>query len=593
VTPEQRRIRELELELELAEAEEAEAAGGGGPGAESPTAGAAPSWLQALGRGAGQGVTLGFGDEVSGAVQALMAKAMGDRGTLAGLYRSNRDSFRRENAAAESAHKGAYLGGTLLGGLATAPLMPGVGGGKTAWQAAKAGAKLGAATGAAYGLGAGDADLTRGEVGGALGDATLGGLLGGALGGAVPLTAAAGGWMARNVGAPLVRLARGGYVKPTPEANRLAAEGVELTLGRMDPASALGRFEELAASKATGGSLKALRSETDRTARDALLKRAAAPGAPPPTRGAAPGQQIEEIARGFGRGYEDALGGAHLWPERYMGQGKWKGLLSGPNTTQGKGAFEMAAMARDIDASPAVRRRALAWLKNEAESLAPLKSGPDAGRVDAKSVQALRTRLRDRIRRLGGEGDDRQLSEIYGRAEKFVSELLEGQLPPENAAKLRSLDASYRNLFAVDKAASGSAAFRTGEGGEFTAAQLLEAIRQKGATPELKSLALDANKVLTTSYPLTGVQGVAGEVAPLAKFVGPAFAHASNVLPGLRRHALNPAWTPGLPARALTATGRAIEGAAMRPRATTPAYRSLYDLLTDPRQDEALQLVPR
>ncbi|HET9554351.1 MAG TPA: hypothetical protein VFP50_15420 [Anaeromyxobacteraceae bacterium] len=176
-----------------------------------------PSTSEALGRGAAQGATMGFGDELQGAIQTL-----GDSSTpwylrspLAALadatsgvsaaqlegarqvdaeraaaegpgarlrrklaeYRSSRDSARREDQTAREAHPLAYLGGMVGGGAATAPLLPG-GAAKTAGQAAVQGAKLGAAAG----LGGSGADLTEGEVGQALGDTALGGALGAAVG---------------------------------------------------------------------------------------------------------------------------------------------------------------------------------------------------------------------------------------------------------------------------------------------------------------------------------------------------------------------------------------------------------------------------
>jgi hypothetical protein len=545
-----------------------------------------PSRAESLLHGAEQGLTFGFGDEVNGGIQALIAKAMGDKQDFGELYRLNRDTFRREDASAEAAHPGYYLGGNLAGGLATAPLFPG-GTGKTLGQLVLQGAKVGAGTGAAYGLGSSNADLTRGEFGRAAADTTLGGLMGGTLGAVIPAAAGGIGWMTRNVGAPAMKLFRGGYVTPTAEAKRLAERGVDnLTLGQMDPASPFGRIEELAATKVTGGSLAKARQGSASTARDVLIEAAGAPGAKPPTRGAPVTQQLEELRAGFSQVYDDALGGAKLQPEQYLGQGKWRGLLSDPNVqgaAKTKGAFELAADARDIDASPTVRRRALAWLTDKAEGLMPTRSGPDAGTVDASSVHALRTQLRDKLRNLGQEGDDRGLREIYGRAEEFVTELLEGQLPPERAAMLRGADESYRNLLSAEDAAK--RAFVQNE--EFTPAQLLQAIRNRGATPALEATARDAQAVFSARYPMTGVQVAANESIPLLNKVGPAWAAFANASPGFRGHALKELWTPGPITHALRATGRSLEGAARSSRATAPASRTLYDLLAQPK-DEAL-----
>lgn len=565
-----------ELELLELEAEEAKAAPPEDEAAPAPQPVSA-DWLTSLGRGLGQGATFGFGDEINGLIQALATSG----GTFGDRYRQERDSFRRENDDAKRAHGGWYLGGTIAGGLPAAIASGGrLGPQATLAQIAGRGALAGGATGLASGLGGSDADLTQGEYLQAGKDAGLSGLLGLGLGAGIPAAGAALGWAGRNVVSPVAQFLRGGYVKPTPEAQRLGQAGVNLTLGQMNPRSAYGRTEELAAKTVLGGPLADARARASSQARDMLLKGAGAPGAAPPTVGAPVAQQLDELAAGFAKVYDDALGGARLQPEMYEGAGKWRGLITDPalkGAAKTKGAFELAAGARDIDASPAVRQRALSWLADKAQSLKPAKSGPNAGTVEARSIQALRTQLRDKIRSLGEEGDDRQLREIYGRAEEFVSELLHGQLPPDKSAALQAADTSYRNLLAAKDAAK--RAFVQNE--EFTPAQLLQAIRAKGATPGLESSARDAHGVLSASYPPTGVTAWAANI-PGAKHVAPTLMGLNNTVPLLRNHALRQMYAPGLPARALSATGRALEGAAMTPRASMPAARTLQQLLSPP-----------
>lgn len=546
--------KELEL-LKLRDAEHAEVKGGSfdldeaspsqpvaAPGPADVIA-SEPSRPEAFLRGAGQGITLGFGDEVNGGVQALMAKAMGEQGSLGELYERNRNTFRSEDAAADRAHHGYYVGGNIVGGAATGPLLPGGGApllaargqgltsglGRALWE----GVKTGAVGGGIAGFG----QSNETTLGGMAKDAAIGAGAGATLGAVLPGVARAGQGVARGVRGVGSAIFGGGYVTPTPESVRLAQEGITLTLGQMDPASAFGRIEELAANKVTGGSISSARERAAGQTRDALLRRAGMPGATPPTGGAPVSQQLEELSRGFGQAYDSALENTVISPEKYLGQGKWRGLVADP-TLKGaarmKGAFDLAAADKGIDASPGVRRRALEWMTNEAQSLVPAKSGPDAGMVDARSVQALRTRLRDRIRGLKGDGDDRSLREIYGRAEEFVSELLEGSLPPDKAATLRAADATYRNLLASEDAAS--RAFVQNQ--EFTPAQLLMSIRKRGATPDLESFAQDAQSVLSAKYAPTGIQVAANESIPLLNKVGPAWAAAANSFPTLQRHAL-------------------------------------------------------
>jgi hypothetical protein len=118
-----------------------------------------PSWAEALGRGALQGATLGFSDELAGVIESVVTDKS---------YEQARDESRAKNKAAQEAHPWLYGGGELAGGAATA-LVPGAGV-ATLGKAALAGA--------AAGLGGSEADLTKGEFGQAAFDTALGGTVG-------------------------------------------------------------------------------------------------------------------------------------------------------------------------------------------------------------------------------------------------------------------------------------------------------------------------------------------------------------------------------------------------------------------------------
>ena len=154
--------------------------------------------LSALARGAGQGVTLGFGDELGGAVGALWAKAKGDPDTFAALYEQFRDLDREENKASEEQHPVANMAGQIGGGIVSLAI-PGVGAAGKIGQAGAAAAKTaGAATaariggaaaggailGAAEGAGRSEAD----SIGGLAADAAIGGTVGGVAGGIIGAT---------------------------------------------------------------------------------------------------------------------------------------------------------------------------------------------------------------------------------------------------------------------------------------------------------------------------------------------------------------------------------------------------------------------
>ncbi len=145
---------------------------------------------EAAAKGGGQGITLGFGDEINGAIQAGLAKLQGEDGSLGDLYRRNRDTFRQEDATAEADQGAAFNIGNVAGGLALAPLGGSTAAAKLAGyaprlaravnllrpgggalsQIVKAGAGLGAATG----LGASESD----SLGGMARDTVVGGAVG-------------------------------------------------------------------------------------------------------------------------------------------------------------------------------------------------------------------------------------------------------------------------------------------------------------------------------------------------------------------------------------------------------------------------------
>ncbi len=160
----------------------------------------APGQLEALGRGALQGGTLGFADEIAGAGEAGADALTGDVGSLEDLmkkYRQHRDESRANFKAASDAHPVTTAAGNLAGGILPAlALAYPTGGGSLVAEAGLGakllqGAKTGAALGAVTGAGDSEADVTKGDVGGLAQDVAIGGGVGGALGGG--LTAAGHG----------------------------------------------------------------------------------------------------------------------------------------------------------------------------------------------------------------------------------------------------------------------------------------------------------------------------------------------------------------------------------------------------------------
>lgn len=136
-----------------------------------------PSQLEAGLRGGLQGLTLGYADEIQGALEAAGGAISDfDLSNIVERYRQERDEARGAYTAAQQAHPGTFTGAEIAGGLGSL-LIPGLGAAKGIKGAAMVG---GAAAG-----GLSEADLTRGEVGQLATDVGLGAGLGAGVGAAI------------------------------------------------------------------------------------------------------------------------------------------------------------------------------------------------------------------------------------------------------------------------------------------------------------------------------------------------------------------------------------------------------------------------
>jgi hypothetical protein len=133
-----------------------------------------PGGFASLGRGVIQGATLGYSDEISGAIESLFSDK---------TYQQARDESRAANEQAKAAHPFLYGGGEIGGGIASA-FVPGLGIAKGAGLA-KTALTLGAQGGAAA-LGGSTAELTgpNRDIGGAIKDTAVGFGLGAGIGAA-------------------------------------------------------------------------------------------------------------------------------------------------------------------------------------------------------------------------------------------------------------------------------------------------------------------------------------------------------------------------------------------------------------------------
>jgi len=210
--------------------------------------------IEAGARGAAQGLTFDFADEIQAALEATGK----DIGSVLGLtdpvegeepvtfdeqgrpiipkssgkyYKERLEDIRKDYKKAAEDQPVAYYGSDIAAGMLPALLTGGAGAaaavGKTAMkQGAKAAvkpavkaAKIGGAMGLATGSGISEADLTEGDVGGFAKDVAIGGISGAGLGAVTPALAKVGGKVARKTGEIAKGIAR---ALPGAEAAELA-----------------------------------------------------------------------------------------------------------------------------------------------------------------------------------------------------------------------------------------------------------------------------------------------------------------------------------------------------------------------------------
>lgn len=169
------------------------------------------SKLESAGRGAIQGATFGFGDEIYGGVAGAYDALTSDK-TFSDAYAERAESARAANKEAQEANPWSYGIGEVAGGIAipggaaAAGLRGATRAGATLGQRVAQGSRVGAGYGAAYGVGNADPgqDASAGE---ALGARAIGGAVGAAAGSvvgaaAVPAIEAASA-VGRGLTAPL------------------------------------------------------------------------------------------------------------------------------------------------------------------------------------------------------------------------------------------------------------------------------------------------------------------------------------------------------------------------------------------------------
>jgi hypothetical protein len=136
-------------------------------------------------RGAAQGVTFGFADEIAGGLGALKDIALTDKtlSDFSDVYAQNRDESREAFRQAQEANPKSFVGGMIGGGIASS-LIPVVGQATAAARGASTGTMIakGALSGGLYGVGTSEGESLGDVAIDAAKGATVGGVIGGTVG---------------------------------------------------------------------------------------------------------------------------------------------------------------------------------------------------------------------------------------------------------------------------------------------------------------------------------------------------------------------------------------------------------------------------
>lgn len=409
-------------------------------------------------RGALQGASFGWADEIASTVDAFLPAALRNEtsaeavapnlsdvvaGTAGDTFAERRARalkwYRDRNARAAADNPVTYTGSQLAGGIGTAMVPAGVAAkGGTVLARALQGAKVGAGVGGVAGAGASEAE----GAGGVLRDALGGAMFGGAIGGALPLAGAAIKAPFRTGGA-------------TPAARQLMSEGVPLTTGQaLGPKSFISQLEAVASRNPAG-------MEAERqAAREAWMLQAfnkgRAPGTAPLAAKNVQGA-YDEALKGFEKAYA-AFDDIPIKDDLLEGLGKVaRAPRKGIDERTAKGAASEIENALTIlgkaETPPAP---AASGLLDATGRPIPAPAAPAAAprNVKFQDLQAVRSQIR-KYKRDAVKSEDLGRLRMLQRAEEVVTDAMESSIPEDAAQALRNVDQQYARLMVAGEAAPG------------------------------------------------------------------------------------------------------------------------------------------
>ncbi|MEY2669566.1 MAG: hypothetical protein RJA59_2204 [Pseudomonadota bacterium] len=411
-----------------------------------------------------------------------------------------------DTSSDELLNTGAGMAGNLVGeAVATAPVGMGVG----AVAAPAAALVRGATTAARFGRFALPLAAEGGAIGGMMSDAdTAGGVARD-----VAIGAGAGvgaGAVVKKAGDFLRRGVRLGGSAPTKEAERLMAEGVQLTPGQARPTGVMNQIEESMQSfPLVGPSITNSRNAAVDQFRG-VAARKASPAGFVPTKDAPIQTQIDEISKAFRPVYKQAEG-FDIFGTAPRGNTsipfESRNVRLGNRTVKVKGAFEEAVTDSSRLATRQEQNTAMRFLNDQATILKQANKGGDI--VSSDALLQVRSNIRD-ARRTALQSGDVKLAGIFKTAEQDVTAALEAGLPGKVAKTLKAADGQYAKFADVYEAAAGAVA----KDGNFTPGQLLRSVakgntkltKARGALGEMGDLASDAANTFEMKSPPTGAR---------------------------------------------------------------------------------------
>jgi hypothetical protein len=314
------------------------------------------------------------------------------------------------------------------------------------------------------------------------GERGKGAMEGAGWGGALPLASAA----LKRVAEP---------VRAIPEALRLARKKVNLTTGELNPEGWLNQVEEAAQSLPGVGPLLARqRRGAWQDVQRATSEAAGPPGFQMPAGVTKPDELYAQAERAYGPAYDEALTSyTNLEPRIVRTAGGDVPLHKG---AWGGGAAEDATRGNfPQGVTDAERKQARQIIRDQ---MTTLPRGP----VTGAQLQTTRSNLRT-------AGRERQGNERYPikSASRTITEAIESQISPQDAAKLRELDRAYPNLAVLRDAVTAGKSSPQG----FSPQQLGTAVARntergdyaRGGGP-LREIADDAGKVFERRSNPTG-----------------------------------------------------------------------------------------